>query len=82
VRSNSDGGKHVTDDPDEMLDTARAAILVGLTPSTLQAKRTYGGGPVYVKLGRKVAYKRSDLKVWLDARRMATTSERAEPEPV
>ena len=72
----------MTDDPDEMLDTARAAIFVGLTPSTMASKRTYGGGPVYMKLGRKVAYRRSDLKVWLDARRMATTSERAEPEAV
>jgi hypothetical protein len=32
-----------------------------------------GGGSVYLKLGRKVLYRRGDLADWLNARRVATT---------
>jgi hypothetical protein len=37
--------------------------------------RTRGGGPVFVKLGRRVVYRREDLDHWLEERRRTSTSD-------
>jgi hypothetical protein len=39
------------------------------------------GGPEYLKLGRKVVYRRSDLAKWLNARVVANTTEAANSLP-
>lgn len=50
-----------------LLDEKAAAERLGLSPRTLQAWRVSGGGPVYRKIGRRVAYAVSDLVVFVDA---------------
>jgi hypothetical protein len=60
---------------DAPLDTAAAAKLTGLAVATLAKLRCTGGGPAYLKLGRKVVYRASDLAFWLGARRVFNTSE-------
>lgn len=50
------------------LDTIEAAHYLGLQKTTLEAWRCRGGGPRYVKLGRAVRYRLSDLDAWLDSR--------------
>lgn len=74
--------KHETQPPlatmPAALDTAQAALYVGLAPKTLGNLRTIGGGPRYVKYGRRaVRYLRADLDMWMEAKRIGSTSERA-----
>jgi hypothetical protein len=46
-----------------------------LRVATLAKLRVTGGGPVFVKAGRKVIYRRRDLIEWVDARRVRNTTE-------
>lgn len=57
-----------TVDPlEEMVDEAEAAPLVRQNPRTLTVWRSQGKGPRYVKLGRKVFYRKSDLRDFVRA---------------
>lgn len=56
-----------------------AAGYCALTASQLDKLRLTGGGPVYVKMGRRIAYLRTDLDAWLAERRRASTSASAPP---
>ena len=70
----------MTDD-DLMLDVQTAARFTGIAVATLAKMRCIGGGPLFVKLGRRVVYRRSDVIAWLDARRVKNTSEAAHSVP-
>lgn len=59
----------------DVFTTKEAAALVGLSVPTLNKLRVYGGGPNFLKLGRAVRYRRSDLNSWLTARVRRSTSE-------
>ena len=61
----------------DLMNTAMAAVFTGLAVATLAKLRCLGGGPSYLKLGRKVVYRRADLADWLDARRVANTTQAA-----
>ncbi len=51
------------------LSTREAAERCGLQYQTLCSWRSTGrGGPRYLKLGRKVVYRESDLQAWIDSR--------------
>lgn len=58
-----------------MLRTNEAAEYCGSSASTFEKLRLFGGGPRYVKLGRRVVYDQADLDAWLDANRRASTSD-------
>lgn len=58
-----------------MLRTDEAARYCGSSASTFEKLRLFGGGPRYVKLGRRVVYDQADLDAWLDANRRASTSD-------
>jgi predicted DNA-binding transcriptional regulator AlpA len=58
-----------------LLDTTRAAQLLGVSASFLNKKRVTGGGPKFCKIGRRVLYRRHDLQTWVDAHRVGSTSE-------
>ena len=60
--------------PQKPLPVADAASHVGLSISTLNKYRVLGGGPVYLKLGHRVAYDVRDLDAWMNARRRQSTS--------
>jgi excisionase family DNA binding protein len=60
---------------DNVLNTREAAALVGLSIPTLNKLRVYGGGPSFLKLGRAVRYRRTDLDTWLQSRLRGSTSE-------
>ena len=51
--------------------------MTGLAVATLAKLRCLGGGPEFIKAGRKVLYRRGDLAAWLDARRVSNTTEAA-----
>jgi predicted DNA-binding transcriptional regulator AlpA len=60
------------------LPTIAAAEYLGLSPATLETLRTRGGGPPFVKLGRRVVYRREDLDAWLARRLRRSTSDQGE----
>ncbi|MBL8845466.1 MAG: AlpA family phage regulatory protein [Hyphomicrobium zavarzinii] len=62
--------------PDPILSPQQTAEYIGLTIPTLQRQRTDGTGPRFLKLGaRKVGYRLSDIRSWLDERVAASTAD-------
>lgn len=58
-----------------MFNTQQASDYLGLAQATLEAWRTRGGGPVFLKLGKAVRYRREDLDAFLNLRTYANTSQ-------
>jgi len=58
-----------------LLTQPEAARLLGLSERTLERLRVAGGGPLYVKAGRAVRYRESDLEAWIAARVVSSTSQ-------
>jgi predicted DNA-binding transcriptional regulator AlpA len=58
-----------------VIPASAAALLVGLSQSTLAKLRLTGNGPPYCKLGRRVVYRREDLEAWLESRIARDTSD-------
>jgi predicted DNA-binding transcriptional regulator AlpA len=59
----------------KVVTTAEAALVLGLSESTLAKLRLNGNGPTYCKLGRRVVYRLSDLEKWLESRTTRDTSD-------
>ena len=57
------------------LNTDESAQHVRCSPRTLEARRLDGSGPKFVKVGRKVLYRISDLEAWLERHTFSSTSE-------
>ncbi len=68
--------QHSTD-PTTKLETPRAADYLGLSPTTLETWRVHGKGPRFLKLGRRVLYRVSDLDAYLDSCVRGSTTEAA-----
>jgi len=73
-------------DDDDLLDQQQVADVlssrrangtrvVGVSPRTLEYWRTHGGGPRFVKLGRRVMYRRGDVRRWIDQQTKSFTHE-------
>ena len=57
---------HPSNDPKlQTFNEAEAGLIVGLTPKALQSRRWRGEGPAYIKVGRLVRYRMSDLLAFL-----------------
>ncbi|MFP5505614.1 MAG: helix-turn-helix domain-containing protein, partial [Gammaproteobacteria bacterium] len=53
----------------DLLDDKAAAAMLDVSPGTLSVWRSTGRYALpFLKIGRKVRYRRSDLDVWLAAR--------------
>ncbi|MDI6797675.1 MAG: helix-turn-helix domain-containing protein [Desulfatibacillaceae bacterium] len=61
----------------ELLSTKEAAQFLTARPNTLEIWRIQGQGPRFVKIGRLVRYKRSDLLAFIEAGSRQSTSEAA-----
>lgn len=65
----------------DLLDGHAAGRYIGGTKpvsrQTLAKWRMIGTGPTYVKFGRHVRYRRSDLDAWLATQTRSNTSQRA-----
>ena len=59
----------------QALNVIEAADYTGLSKSYLNKQRVYGGGPLYIKCGRRVVYDRVDLDSWLVGMKIANTSQ-------
>lgn len=63
-------------EPDRHIDEKRAAEYLGISYKTLQGYRVKGGGPEFVKIGKKtVRYKFSDLQKWTENKKKKNTSQ-------
>jgi predicted DNA-binding transcriptional regulator AlpA len=52
-------------EPEELISNLKAAKMIGVAPATLVDWRSSKRGPRYVKVGRLVYYRRSDICTWL-----------------
>jgi len=59
----------------DTLNVIQAAGYASISKSTLDKLRVYGGGPVFIKVGARVVYDRSDLDTWLVGKKIANTSQ-------
>lgn len=73
--ANSGSETHELVDRPVLLTTSDAAAYLGLACATLNKWRCHGGGPVFVKLGRAVRYRRDDLNAFLAERAKRSTSD-------
>lgn len=50
-----------------LLNTRATADVLGVTPEALRVWRHRGQGPVAIKYGRQVMYRRADIEAWLES---------------
>ena len=58
-----------------LLDTRKAAEFLTIKKQTLDLWRSKGTGPSFLKLGRAVRYRQSDLERFLEDRERTSTSD-------
>jgi excisionase family DNA binding protein len=54
-------------DPTDLVDEVRLASRLGVSRSTLQSWRYSGRGPRWIKLGRLIRYRTTDVDRFLEA---------------
>lgn len=62
--------------PDRLLTRPEVHMAFGLTQRFLEVSAVRGDGPPMVKIGRSVRYRVADLRTWIDARRVNSTSDK------
>lgn len=62
---------------ERLLNEAEVATRQGRALKTLRNQRVTGDGIPYLKLGRSVRYRLSDVLAWEDARRRNSTTDHA-----
>ena len=60
---------------EQLYNEKETAKLLSLSVKTLQRYRYTGGGPIYVKLGKSVRYKESDIAKYVSVRTRNITTE-------
>ncbi len=61
--------RNVIDSGADLLDDKAAAAVLDVSPGTLSVWRSTGRYALpFLKIGRKVRYRRSDLQAWMDSR--------------
>ena len=61
-------------DPDTLITRRDVPLYVPVAAQTLAKLAVIGGGPRYVRVGRRAAYRAGDLKTWLQSRSRFHTS--------
>jgi predicted DNA-binding transcriptional regulator AlpA len=59
----------------ELMTEQQASKFLELSPKTLQKYRMQGGGPKFIKIGRKIRYRRKHLDEWLETRTFENTGQ-------
>ena len=60
---------------DQLYNEKETVKLLSLSVKTLQRYRYTGGGPIYIKLGKSVRYKESDIEKYVSERTRYITTE-------
>jgi excisionase family DNA binding protein len=64
--------------PNQLLNEAQTAELIGVSPQTLSIWRCSGRYRLpYIRCGRLIRYRRSDVEAWLESRTVRTGAELA-----
>ncbi len=63
------------EDENRLINDKEAARRVGVSVAWFQQKRTTGGGPPYIKVGRSVRYRISDLNHWFALNKVENTAQ-------
>jgi predicted DNA-binding transcriptional regulator AlpA len=58
----------------QTLRVPAAAEYCQIAKSTLDKLRVYGGGPIFIRVGKRIIYDRADLDTWLLDRKVANTA--------
>lgn len=78
ARQNGGDGIDLPDGCDPALNTPQAASYTGLAEAYLEKLRSVGGGPRFLKYGRRaVRYRKRDLDDWMSSHAVNSTSEAA-----
>ncbi len=68
--------RSLTQEGDEILRTPiEAAANLRVSKSYLDKLRVYGGGPKFLRFGRKILYRQADLNLWAAVPCFSSTSE-------
>ena len=59
----------------DLMAPAELAAKLGKSPAALAQWRYLGRGPRFIKLGRNIRYRTSDVDAWLDQQTMQRTGE-------
>jgi hypothetical protein len=70
AESERNGGR-----PDDLLTEDDMCVWFDRCKAWFQIKRSTGGGPPFLRLGRSIRYRRSDVLAWLDSRVAKSTAE-------
>lgn len=62
---------------DRYLEAWQLAELLKISQSNLAKYRLYGGGPVFIKIGKHIRYDRADVEAWIASQKRRTTSDTA-----
>ena len=63
------------EDENMLINDKEAARRVGVSVAWFQQKRTTGGGPPYIKIGKSVRYRISDLNHWFALNKVENTAQ-------
>ncbi|MBF0292788.1 MAG: helix-turn-helix domain-containing protein [Nitrospinae bacterium] len=63
------------DSKDSLLTAKEAAEMLNISIFWMERQRWLGSGPMYLKVGRAVRYRKSDLEKYLSNRGRTSTSE-------
>lgn len=58
---------------ERLLTRTEVQQYFGLSRRFLEVSASHGDGPAQIKIGRSVRYKVSDLREWIDAKRISST---------
>ena len=61
---------------DSLLTQDQLAEYLQLQPKTIETMRRRGDGPRFIKVGRSVRYRGSDIRDWFDDQTRESTTER------
>ncbi len=65
--------EHLNDD--RLLSRSEVHTTFGLSQRYLEVAAVKGDGPPMIKIGRSVRYRVADLRQWIDAQRVGSTSQ-------
>ncbi len=60
---------------ERLLTRAEVVAVFGLAQRFLEVAAVAGNGPPMIKINRSVRYRVADLRAWIDARRVNSTSD-------
>ncbi|WP_339690093.1 AlpA family transcriptional regulator [Celeribacter baekdonensis] len=61
--------------PDRLLSRSEVELNFGVSRRFLEVSAVRGDGPPMIKIGRSVRYRVGDLREWIEARKVTSTSQ-------